>query len=420
MFNEYTNLAVSVAVGLLVGIERGWKGRFEAEGQRVAGIRTFSLIGILGAFTGLLTQDYGVLVFVAIFLALSTLIVAGYILSSNHHSSDKGLTTEIASLITFLLSTSSALGYPMLAATGAVILVGFLGLKKHLHAWVSSLNKEELLASLKLLLLSLVVLPLLPNKQFVKFGSINPYEIGWMVVLIAGVSFIGYIGVKLAGAKKGISITALFGGLASSTAVAISFSKLAKQHNSLEKILASGILLASSIMFPRILVEVAVVNPKLLSKIFLPIGLMFLVCIFMAWYLWRASDNSKTSTEPPKLKNPFEIMSAVKFGLILMLIMYLAQVIKAGVGDSGIYVLSVLSGVIDVDAITLSLAQMSLSDLSLEMAAQGIVIAAVTNTIFKFGFFIFVAKTSSAKTLVFSALAMAALGFIGLATFTFY
>lgn len=411
MVDYYINLAVAVCIGLLIGIERGWNSRHQVEGERVAGVRTFSLIGILGAITGLFTQEYGVVVFVIIFLSHSALVVAGYILSAKNSSSDKGLTTEIASLITLLLSTASAIGHPMIAAAGAVILVSFLGLKKYLHDWVASLKKEELLASLKLLLLSLVVLPLLPDKDYGKVGTINPFEVGWMVVLIAGVSYIGYIGVKLAGAKKGLSITALFGGLASSTAVAISFSKLAKQHKNIERILASGVILASSIMFPRILLEIAVVNPSLLSLVIIPICLMFLICLIATWKLWRSSHPQDKKTDGVNLKNPFEIISAVKFGLILMAVMYLSQVVESTIGDKGIYLLSVISGLVDVDAITLSLSQMSLNDLSNTMASRGIVIAAITNTIFKFGFFMVVART---KKLLYTGLSMIAVGVVGL------
>ncbi|MCH2533722.1 MAG: MgtC/SapB family protein [Bdellovibrionales bacterium] len=411
MDNDYINLAVAICIGLLIGIERGWNSRHKIEGERVAGVRTFSLIGILGAITGFFTKQYGIIVFVVIFLSLSALVVAGYILSAKKSFSDKGMTTEIASLITLLLSTTSAIGYPMIAAGGAVILVSFLGLKKYLHDWVASLKKEELLASLKLLLLSLVVLPLLPDKDYGKVGTINPYEVGWMVVLIAGVSFIGYIGVKLAGAKKGLSITAIFGGLASSTAVAISFAKLAKQHKNIQRILASGVILASSIMFPRILLEVAVVNSNLLPLVIVPVSFMFLICLITTWKLWRSLKLQDEKTDQLKLKNPFEIMSALKFGLILMVVMYLSQVIESTVGDKGIYLLSFISGVVDVDAITLSLSQMSLNGLSSNMAAQGIIIAAITNTIFKFGFFMIVAKT---KKLLFTGLTMIVAGFLGL------
>ena len=175
--------------------------------------------------------------------------------------------------------------------------------------------------------------------------------------------------------------------------------------------MASGVILASSIMFPRILLEIAVVNSNLLPLVIVPVSFMFLICLITTWKLWRSLKLQDEKTDQLKLKNPFEIMSALKFGLILMVVMYLSQVIESTVGDKGIYLLSFISGVVDVDAITLSLSHMSLNGLSSNMAAQGIIIAAITNTIFKFGFFMIVAKT---KKLLFTGLTMIVAGFLGL------
>ena len=260
-----------------------------------------------------------------------------------------------------------------------------LSLKPTLHRWLSNLSAEEFYAALKLLLISVVLLPVLPNQGYGPWGVLNPYHIWWMVVLIAGLSFAGYIAMRAIGAERGILLTGFLGGLASSTATTLTFARLAR-HISLGRVLAAGTLLASATMFPRVLVEVAVINPQLLPALVPPLGLMALTTIGYGFWLWRrhrAQTQTQTHTGTLPLHNPLELKSALQFGLLLSVILVLAEAFRAWLGETGIYLLALVSGIGDVDAITLSMARMSTVDLPADVAARAILIATLANTLMK-------------------------------------
>ena len=184
-------LAIALAVGLLIGLERGWHERTAEEGMRVAGVRTFALIGLLGGFTGLLAAETQLAVIGYGFVALAAVVVAGHVAAARRKV-DVGITSLVAALLTFALGTAATQGYVTEAAMAAVVTALLLGYKSLLHRWVSALEPEELRAALKLLAVSVIVLPLLPDRGFGPWQALNPFEIWWMVVLIAGISFCGY------------------------------------------------------------------------------------------------------------------------------------------------------------------------------------------------------------------------------------
>ncbi|MCW8928485.1 MAG: MgtC/SapB family protein, partial [Gammaproteobacteria bacterium] len=213
----FERLAVALAIGLLIGIERGWHEREAGEGRRIAGLRTFGIIGLLGAVSGLLADELGELLLAATFIAFAALVIAAHVLESREDR-DFGMTTPVAALLTFTLGTLAALGYTAVAGATAVVTATLLGLKPLLHRWIEQMEQRELYAIFKMLMISVVLLPILPNQGYGPWQALNPYEIWWMVVLIAGISFAGYFAVKIAGSRRGLVITGLFGGLASSTA----------------------------------------------------------------------------------------------------------------------------------------------------------------------------------------------------------
>lgn len=374
------NLGIALALGLMIGTERGWQERRAEEGSRVAGVRTFGLIGLLGGLWALLAEDIGEQILGFAFLGLTIVLVIAY-RQGQKAGSDTGITSLIAALVTFALGAFAARGYATVAAAGAVATTVLLSLKPTLHRWLSHLGAEELYAALKLLLISVVMLPVLPNQGYGPWGVLNPYHIWWMVVLIAGLSFAGYIAMRAIGAERGILLTGLLGGLASSTATTITFARLAHRIH-LGQVLAAGTLLASATMFPRVLVEVAVINPQLLLDLVMPLGLMTLTSIVYGLWLWRR-HHAQPSTDLLSLHNPLELKSALQFGLLLSVILVLAEAFRAWLGEAGIYLLALVSGIGDVDAITLSMARMSTVDLSADVATRAILIATLTNTLMK-------------------------------------
>ncbi|MEX2469205.1 MAG: MgtC/SapB family protein [Pseudohongiellaceae bacterium] len=377
-------LFAALAIGLLIGAERGWKEREAKEGERVAGVRTFGLIGLLGGGTALLAQHLAPILMSLAFVGLALVLTVVYVVNKQDRD-DAGITSLVAALVTFVLGALAGSGEVILAASAAVITTLLLSYKPVLHSWLNALEAREIRAAFKLLLISVVLLPILPNEGYGPWQALNPYVIWWMVVLIASISFVGYFAVKIGGARRGILFTGLFGGLASSTGLTLHLSRLSRDddHN-MTPILASGILLACGTMYPRMLLVASVLNPDLFMPLLLPTLVMALAAYVPAlvyWYRQKKLEADPQST----LKNPLELSSALGFGLLLVLVMLLGQVLRNQFGDAGVLALAAASGVADVDAITLSLTQMSQGDLTVATAVTGIVIAAAVNTLAKGG-----------------------------------
>lgn len=376
------SLLAALALGLMIGIERGWSDRDSDDGTRVAGVRTFSLIGLSGGVFSILAQQWGVWLIVTGFIVVAILIASSYI-SHSKLSDDPGITTEFSMLLTFALAIWAASGDPLPALSCGAVVVALLGHKKNLHKLLKRISPKTFYSGITLLLISVVVLPLLPNEGYGPWQALNPYWLWWMVILISGLSFIGYLFTQLLGEKRGTLITAIAGGFASSTAVTLTMARFAKK-NSHSVIYASGMLLACSIMFPRVLIEVFVVNRELLPLLWPPILLMFAGLLAVMALMYR----QQRRTSPPEtgeitISNPLQLTTAIQFGILLAVILLLAEGMKSWFGDAGIYGLAIISGLMDVDAITLSLSRSAEGELSSQVAAMGIILACVSNTLLK-------------------------------------
>lgn len=383
LLSPLVSLAIALLLGLLVGIQRGWVNRDKASGQRIAGIRTHALIGLLGGICGLLANHFSELILGFAFLGLTILITSAYI-NSQKINADMSITGLVGMLLTFTFGVLAVLGEPVIAASAAVITVLILDNKKEIHQALQKLEEHELDAGLRLLLISVVMLPLLPNKSFGPWNAINPYELWWMVVLIATISFVGYFAMKIGGTKKGIIFTSFFAGLSASTALTLHFSRLSKNQPELSPLLASGILAACGTMFPRILLVCSIINRELLASLWLPAVVMMLWCYLPAILIWRL-NRSVNVQQPTAKQNPLALGAAFIFGLILLTIMLLSHALKEWLGDAGILLLSAASGITDVDAITLTLSRSSSEQLSASTAVTGIIIAASVNSLVKGG-----------------------------------
>lgn len=377
------NLFVALLLGAIVGTQRGWVMRNSVEGSRVAGIRTFSLVGLLGGLVGILANLYTPLLLGFALIALVILACIAFVIQQKK-SEDISITGVVSLVITFVLGSLAVSGEAVLAAAAAVITAVVLDNKKELHQALQRLQEYELDAALRLVLISIVLLPLLPNQAYGPWKALNPYEIWWMVVLIASISFVGYFAIKIGGAKRGILFTSVFAGLSSSTALTLQFSHLSRDQEGISPLLASGILLSCGTMFPRLLIVLSVLNPQLVSLLWPIVLVMMIALYFPAWWIWRRSEVEKIE-QSNKQTNPLALQSALFFGVVLAIIMLLSHALSDWFGSAGILVLSAVSGITDVDAISLTLGRQSTQSLAIDVAVLGIFIAASVNTIVKMG-----------------------------------
>lgn len=383
LLSQFSSLGIALGIGLLVGSERGWHHRGHSEGGRVAGIRTFTLLSLLGAVVAVvsmaLVPRQAALICALVFIPLGLLLSAGYVQES-HRDGDVSITTAVAAMATYWLGTMPAFDLALPAAASAVLLALLLHLKESLHRWVEVLDRQELTGTLQFLVVSVVVLPLLPDQGFGPWGALNPWRLWWMVVLISGLSLLGYFAMRLVGPRRGIMVTSLAGGLASSTAVTISLSRLRRHHDQ-TRTLSAGILVACSTMFSRVLVVVFVLKRDLLWPVLLPLGGGMLMLLGVA--LWQLRHPEQGEVRQPTVSNPFQLLPALQFGALLAVVMLAVEGLLDWFGERGLYLLSIVTGVADVDPMVLSLAPKSGAELSTGLVLMCICLAAATNTVMK-------------------------------------
>jgi len=382
----------ALAIGLLIGVERGWRSRDEKDGNREAGLRTYGLTGLLGGSAALLAQYIGTITFGLIFVGFAVAVTVVYAMH-RRISGDASITSLITLLLTFMLGALAALDHVNLAASAAVVAAILLRFKDTLHAWLRSLERDELHAALQLLLISIVLLPILPDHNYGPWQAFNPYEIWLMVVLIASVSFVGYFVMKTSGSGKGVILTALAAGMVSSTVLTLHFSRLSQKQESMKNVLAAGILVACGAMFPRTVLIASLINPALFDSLIIPMGVMTILTLSAAAFMWNRSVQYQPS-KLTRLGNPLELKSALFFGALLVLIILLGKAAIHFFGETGIYLLAAVSGIADVDPINLTLSRMSNAELSLDVAILSIVIASSSNTLIKAMLAVFIGGSS--------------------------
>ncbi len=378
------HLAVALLLGAIIGLERGWDAREQKSGERIAGIRTFSLVGLLGGISAVLTTEITVWAFPVLLLCVAAMGLVAYG-ERLDHIRNFSITGLVGMLLTFCFGAVAVAVDPVIATAAAVVTAIILDNKQEIHGWVQKLQAHELDAALKLLLISVVMLPLLPNERMGPGGVLNPREIWWMVVMIASISFVGYFAIRVAGARKGILFTSLFAGLSSSTALTLHFARQSAKNPDFNPQFAAGILIACGTMFPRILVYCLVINTALLPQLIWPVLVMTALLYGPALFIWQKNSKQQQVSQPNLSQNPLDLSSALVFGFLLTAILLLGEFLKNAFGDAGVYALAATSGVADVDAITLSLTRMSNNGLAMDAAVLGIVIAAAVNNLVKSG-----------------------------------
>lgn len=411
-FDSAARLALALGIGLLVGIERGWHTRDASGGLRVAGVRTYALMGLLGGVCGLLSHLVGPVVLGFTFLGFTALVLFAYRTTAKKDS-DFGMTSEVAALLVFVLGALAVLGDMAIAGSTAVVLVAILNVKRYLHEWLRHINRLELDGAIQLLIISVVILPVLPDRGFGPGEVLNPFKMWLMVVFIAALSFVGYIAIRKLGANLGILTTSLFGGLASSTAVTLSLARMGRQSPTLAPVLAAGSAAASAVMFVRVLMVASTFNAALFPALVWPLGLMSGVSGLGAVLLHLRHRNIDTDAAP-ELPNPSELGPAIQFGLLLGAVALFAYYAKLWIGDAGIYAVAATAGLADVDAITLNMAQLAGDGLSVQVATNAIIIAVAVNTAVKFAIVWAIAGRGLAAYLAVISMGSLAAGGFGL------
>jgi uncharacterized membrane protein (DUF4010 family) len=381
------DFATAILLGALIGIEREKRKEDEEDPVGIAGIRTFTLLALLGAGAGWLTRStQSPWILAAGFVVVGALVVAGYLMSTRADPKSTGLTTEVAALIVYVLGAMVMFGHHELAIGLGVVTAALLAYKQPLHGFVSKLGWDDVFAGVRLLIATFIALPLLPDQPVDPWGALNPYRLWLLVILISSLSLVGYVLTRWLGPARGTALTGLAGGLVSSTAVTLSFSREARENPKNAPALACGILLSWVVMFGRILVLVAVVNRQLLASVLVPVVAMAVVAGAGAavLYYWGGVKDGKSSQRNLSVKNPFSLTAAAKFAALFAVVLLAVKIAQEHFAASGLYAVAALAGLTDVDAITLSMAQYAQGG-DLQVAANAIMVAALSNTLVKYG-----------------------------------
>lgn len=380
----------ALAAGFLVGAER----EHHRHGL-FAGARTFPLFALAGA----LGMFLGPTLLAVLAGAVGILLAVAHFRSTDTADADLGLSTEMAALATFGIGALCAahelfeLRDRLLLAAGlSTAVTSLLAFKRPLHGFIAKLSDQDLYAAAKLCILLALVLPFAPDEDLGPWKAVNPREILWLVVLIASISFVGYVAMRVLGPRAGLGLTGLLGGLFASTAVTLTFSGRAREQPALLDGCAVAVVLASATMFPRIAIEVYVVSPDLAPTLLWPLMVAWGTGMGAGAFLYRraasrspAQDEERPAEHPAlEAQSPFSILSAVKFASVFVAVLLASRAAAHYFDEPGAYLASVLGGLADVDPITLSLARLhAIGDLHAQTAASGIALAATINTLVK-------------------------------------
>ncbi|WP_034892080.1 MgtC/SapB family protein [Gillisia sp. Hel_I_29] len=402
-------LLISLGIGLILGLEREYDKLKEEQG--FAGIRTFPIVAIIGFILGNLTTAYTpwlvIIIAVAflLFLALSHLsIVQKHIMT--------GITTNMALFATLILGVMVANHLHKEAVATAVVVVTLLSLKTTFNTFIKNITSEELFAFIKFSIIALLILPFLPNQDYGPEGLLNPFEIGAIIVIVSFLNFIGYFLVKYVGSKRGILLTAILGGLISSTAVAWIYASRSKESPELSKEYAAGIIIASAIMFPRLAILAYIFNSAILLNLVIPFTILTLICLISALlFIKKNTDVTKTAIN---LGNPLNIWNALGFGGIYVVILFAVFYGNQFFGESGLYYSALIAGLADTDAITISMAKFGSLEEKLTLATNVIITATISNMIVKLGITYFKGskKTGKLVMLIFGTVVIVGLVYI--------
>jgi uncharacterized membrane protein (DUF4010 family) len=374
----FIQLAVALGLGLLVGLQR------ERVSPSIAGIRTFALITLLGAVAAQLSKVFGGWVLAVGLLATAALVISGNLVRLSKGEAEPGQTTEFTALVMYGVGAWVVTGSMAVAVVLGGSVAVLLHLKEPLHQLAGHLDERDVRAIMQLVLLALVILPVLPDRDLGPYGVLNPAQIWKMVVLIVGLSLAGYVAYKRYGSKAGTVLAGLLGGVISSTATTVSYARRSREEPAVSRLASLVVVLASAVVYARVLVLIAAVAPGRFAEMAPPLAAMLGVAAgvaLAAW--WRDRDGS---AEPPEPENPAELKTALVFGAVYAAVLLAVAFARHRFGTAGLYTVAGLSGLTDMDAITLSTARLvSAAKLDPATGWRTILLASMSNLVFKTG-----------------------------------
>ena len=375
----FISLLVSAGIGLIIGLEREFNTHDDP--AHVGGIRTFVLVAILGNVADWISIHTSSEILVTALAGFILLVIVAYYVQTQ--KGKFGLTTEVALLLTFLLGVANSKGLTQESLTIVVLVTTVLSLKEQLHGFIKQITEEELFAFIKFIVLALLILPVLPTNGFGPENALTARDLGYIVVLVLSISFLGYLLLKFGSPQKGILLTAIIGGLFSSTMIAWVFSSKSRERADLSPAFGSGIVLASSIMFVRVFIWASIFAFPVARELFLPLLLMLLVSLIPTWQVLRQHKPEKNVT-PLTPGNPLDIKNAIFFVFLYIGITFLMSTARQWLSPAMTYISGAVAGIADIDAISISTAKWAAtpSGQSRE-AAIIILIAVMSNSLFK-------------------------------------
>ena len=392
----------SLAIGLLIGLER------ERRSSAKAGLRTFALVALLGTLSGLLAEKTGSgWILAAGLLSVGAMIIAAYI-NRPDDAGDSGTTSVVAILVCYCLGAAVWFGYGTLAVMLGIATTVLLYFKAELHGLSSQLTSKDLISILQFAVLSFVILPILPDRNYGPYEALNPYQAWLMVVLVSGVSLAGYAALRLAGPQHGAPMMGLLGGLVSSTATTVVFSRHAHAHAALARTAMVVIMVASLMVLLRLTVMAAVVAPDVIEPLAKVFAGGLVLGLAVTAFGWRRLE-AQGELPMPEVRNPTEIRTALGFGALYAVVLFCSAWLSDVAGTKGMYAVALASGLTDVDAITLSsLRLFSIDKLSAGQAVTAIAIAVLSNLTFKAGLIVTLGGWKLARLTLPAMLAVAA------------
>ena len=388
MTSLLVSIIVSACLGALVGLIRQWSDQTAAPEGSVdfGGVRTYALWAMLGCVAAFLGETLAPALLTVTFLLVGAHQVVA--MGKTPSETRPGGTTFASALLTVLVGALVVWNNRQAAVLIAATTVVLLGVKQPLHAWTRRFTVNDVRATLQFVAITGVILPLVPNRNFGPYDAFNPYTTWLLVVLISGLGFLGYIAMRSLGTRAGILVTSLFGGLASSTASTLAFSRRSKDDPALSEHYGLGVAVACSVMLARVIITVGVLNLELALTLVAPFALMALPGVIYGAWLWFKRQPGKGDVTAPQITNPLSLKTAIKFALLYAVIGFLVKAITSlNLLHSSLLPLSFFSGLTDMDAISLSVTGNHTSGaVPLHLATQAIIVAAVANSLLKAGF----------------------------------
>lgn len=406
---DFAGIFVAILGGAAVGVERQHSGHATGPDARLGGIRTFTLLGTIAGIAGMLIEAEQVVPATLLIAGGLALIVAAYVRASRN---DIDATTEVAAIVVIGAGVLAGIGQLRLSAALTTLTVLLLAEKPRLHGFIARLDEPTMLAAARFAVMSIVILPLLPEGPFGPGPGFKPRELWMLVLLFSGMSFVGYIAQRMSGAA-GYPLTGLLGGLVSSTSVTLTFARLSKSHPQQAGPLATGAVAASTVLFLRVAVAVAVLDATLLPVLARFLAAPFLAAIVALGLAWRSLRGS--DVEPSQLKNPLQLRNAIEMALLFQVVLFAVFYMRGWVGDAGMLASGFVLGLTDVDALTLSMTRSVASGTTIESACRAITAGIIANSLMKAGIAVVIGTRRFAWQASAGLIAMAAAGAAALA-----